>query len=314
MPGYVARLEDDLEKVFGEYTVFRDVEDIAGGTEWKKAIDYNLKSSAALILVIGQHWSRIWQERQHEPVNHVALELQRARELGVPVIPVTINGSMLAADIELGDIAWLHDQQMYDISDRQGRWRYDMRGLVALLERQPGLERQDEPDQPVKPLPVKSSKTWLWLVIAGLILGVVVTGLISENQTPDQVAQGTELVVSRHVESTPATKQETVAVTRTAMVDAAPPMAELAGTWVSDNDGTQYIVDPLDHRRFRISSPGYASGVGEFIAGMPRKFSVTMEGAGYGEYSLSASNDRAMGWFEESETGDKVYETLRRSP
>ena len=82
VPGYVARLEDDLEKTFGEHTVFRDVEDIAGGTEWKDALEYNLKSSAALILVIGPHWSRLWNERQNDTVNYIAWDLQRARELG----------------------------------------------------------------------------------------------------------------------------------------------------------------------------------------------------------------------------------------
>jgi hypothetical protein len=45
VPGYVARLEDYLEKEFGEHSVFRDVEDIAGGTEWREAIDNNPKAS-----------------------------------------------------------------------------------------------------------------------------------------------------------------------------------------------------------------------------------------------------------------------------
>ena len=35
IPSYVARLEDALEQAFGENRVFRDVEDIAGGSAWK---------------------------------------------------------------------------------------------------------------------------------------------------------------------------------------------------------------------------------------------------------------------------------------
>ncbi|PVV27169.1 MAG: hypothetical protein B6D79_03830 [gamma proteobacterium symbiont of Ctena orbiculata] len=308
VPGYVARLEDDLEKEFGEHTVFRDVEDIAGGTEWKEAIDSNLKSSTVLVLVIGQHWSRIWKERQDDPVNHVALELQRAHELGVPIIPITMNGGTLDPGLDLGDVAWLRGKQMYDISDRQGRWQHDLRGLVALLERMPGLNRRG----PLPPEPIKS-KAWPWFILAGLVMGVIVFGLMSGRNAPQDASdQDHRADDSEPVNEILVSEDKQVAGGTAAQADREYSSPPIAGKWVSVNDGTLYVVESIDSQRFYISSPGYGNGEGEFIPGMPRKFRITIEGVGYGEYSLSNTNDKVMGWFVESDSGDKVYETLTR--
>ncbi len=138
-PGYVSRLEDELERVFGVGRVFRDATDIPGGTKWKNVIDANLHNSAVLLLVIGPRWEKIWHERIDDEANHVALELQRAHELDVPIIPVTLDGTQLSKGLDLGSISFIYENQFHDISDRQGRWRGDFERLVSLLESVPGM-------------------------------------------------------------------------------------------------------------------------------------------------------------------------------
>jgi hypothetical protein len=262
--------------------------------------------------VIGQHWSRIWEERQNDPVNHVALELARARELGVTIIPVTMNGGILDPGLDLGDVAWLHDKQTYDISDRQARWQHDLQGLVALLEREPGLKRKVPLQPPIPPVQ-KKSKTWPWFIVAGLVMGIVVAGLMSNNNLSQEASdQDHRAGDSRPNNQILVSKDDEVTIGEAAQPDRDYSPPPIAGEWVSTNDGTLYIIEPIDSQRFYISSPGYANGEGEFIPGMPRKFRVTMDGVGYGEYSLSNSNDRVMGWFVESESGEKTYETLTR--
>lgn len=133
IPGYVGRLEDELERAFGEEGIFRDVEDIAGGRSWKQVIDQNLKASAAFILVIGPRWGGIWEARKDDPVNYVALELEQAKAAGATIIPVSIGGAKLPRDLDLGAVSWLREKQVYDISDKQGRWNSDVKGLIRLL-------------------------------------------------------------------------------------------------------------------------------------------------------------------------------------
>ena len=41
-PGYVARLADSLERVFGEGTVYRDVDSERAGGNWKKSLARNV--------------------------------------------------------------------------------------------------------------------------------------------------------------------------------------------------------------------------------------------------------------------------------
>ena len=95
-PGYVSRLADELERVFGDGRVFRDATDIPGGAKWKYVINANLHSSAVLILIVGRRWEQIWHERINDDVNFGALELQRPHELDVPNIPVTLDGTQLS--------------------------------------------------------------------------------------------------------------------------------------------------------------------------------------------------------------------------
>ena len=54
--GYAGRLSDSLERYFGEKRVFRDIEDIKGGSEFAKDIGSSLKTADALIVLIGSNW------------------------------------------------------------------------------------------------------------------------------------------------------------------------------------------------------------------------------------------------------------------
>lgn len=140
-PGYVARLKDELEKAFGPENVFRDVESISGGSQWKNVIEENLRRSAALILIIGPRWGEIWEQRRSDPENYVALELQRAKEFKIPIIPVSLNNAHIPEDIDISPVEWLREMQIHDISDVQSRWKYDIQGLINILDQQESISR-----------------------------------------------------------------------------------------------------------------------------------------------------------------------------
>lgn len=169
-PGYVSRLEDDLERAFGRGRVFRDVEDIKGGAKWKQVLERNLADAAAVLLVIGPRWEEIWEAHRNDPgINYVAFELGQAQERNIPVIPITVDGASLSPNIDLGEIAWIRENQTYDISDKQGRWSSDLDGLIRVLETIDGVGQARSAGRSAEPVKKASSGKLRWVVIAVLI-------------------------------------------------------------------------------------------------------------------------------------------------
>lgn len=329
-PGYVSRLEEELERAFGEGRVFRDATDIPGGTKWKSVIDENLQGSAALILVIGPRWEQIWLERINDDVNYIVLELQRAHELGVPIIPVTLDGTQLSKGLDLGSINFIRENQFHDISDRQGRWRNDFNRLVSLLESVPGLgpahtsnttfqsaTSQSATSRQHADTDRKSGFKWLaavvgLLIVAGVWLGTSV-GIDEPGIDPNPHEPSDQSTVVQdnartppEGDANPGKLQDPEIVQRT-LPDEALPI--ISGTWQGE-DGTVYLVQQYDDGTFSVDSPGYGSGEGRFFTDMPRKFEIEMFGIGRGEFSVSASGDRAMGWI--TIDGQQEYDTLIR--
>ena len=302
-PGYVARLEDNIEHAFGAERVFRDVEDISGGAQWREVLEENLAMSGALVLVIGPHWAEIWRKRADDEVNYVAFELERARELGIPVIPVTLNQASIPRDLDLGSVTWLHDTQSYDISDVQGRWQNDVRGLIQNLAALPAIGppfAHDRQHTRVDGGDDGRRKTGPWLVIVLAVATLSGAGLwLSGKQEPQPI-----LSPSPSIHATPAT-----APSREVRAADFP---DISGTWISQEDGTAYIVTQRGDGSFSVNSPGYGRGEGAFIPNMPRKFRVEMDNIGRGEFSVSKSDDSAIGWLLNYQTNQKEYDTLQR--
>lgn len=308
-PGYVSKLDDELERVFGHDRVFRDVTDIKGGSKWKQALEENLENSAVVLLVIGRRWESIWEARKDsEEVNYVSSELCRARDLDIPIIPVTLDGATLSKNIDLGEMAWILDNQTYDISDKQGRWATDFNGLVRLLEDIDGVgkARTSHTDKP------SAIKRYSWLAVAVFAIVAMVTLIpdTSDNGDYQQVE-----APQRSVTQQPATTAQPTVVTPQSIRKQPPKkpptstVPNIAGTW-QGLDGTLYFVEQYSNGRFSVKSPGYADGEGEFIANMPRKLRVEMQGVGYGEFAVSTSGDQIIGWMLVD--GQQEFDTLTR--
>ncbi|MEJ2310620.1 MAG: toll/interleukin-1 receptor domain-containing protein [Gammaproteobacteria bacterium] len=308
-PGYVARLEDDLEYAFGAERVFRDVEDISGGAQWREVLEENLAISGALVLVIGPHWADIWRTRADDEVNYVAFELERARELGIPVIPVTLNQASVPRDLDLGSVAWLHDTQSYNISDVQGRWPNDVQGLIQNLAALPAIgppiahdrrkPRVDGGDEGRR-----KTGQWLGIALAVVALGGAALWIAGKQNLPDDLESASQSIAAK-----PAPADMSVETRSSQTAD----FPNISGTWISQKDGTAYIVTQRDDGSFSVNSPGYGRGEGAFIPNMPRKFRVEMYDIGRGEFAVSNSDDdRAIGWLLNYQSSRKEYDTLQR--
>lgn len=139
-PGYVGRLADSLESAFGE-VVYRDVDSVRAGTDWKKSITQAVVRAEVVIAVIGPAWQQLllsWPSQERDWVRH---ELNQARGLDVPIIPVRLANVVFDHKQDLGDLSWLHDLQFFELADGQGRWEADIERLVDEILRLTPLRR-----------------------------------------------------------------------------------------------------------------------------------------------------------------------------
>jgi hypothetical protein len=136
--GYAGRLYDALSERSPEWQVFMDIDTIEPGADFVDVIDNALGSCDVVIAVIGRQWvaatNAKGQRRLDDPNDFLRLELTKALERKIRVIPALVQGTeMPSADEFPEELAPLARRHALELSD--GRWRYDVDRLVQLLER-----------------------------------------------------------------------------------------------------------------------------------------------------------------------------------
>jgi TIR domain len=89
---FIGRLHDRLCGAFGDDMVFRDIDSIPGGANFRSVILRTLNEVDAVVAVIGPRWVRDTTPGQ-ESADYVYLELAEALKQGKPVIPVLMEGT-----------------------------------------------------------------------------------------------------------------------------------------------------------------------------------------------------------------------------
>jgi|GEM_PF-600015 len=91
------RIHDRLEMAFGKENVFKDVDDIPAGADYKDVIANQIKSSDVVLVMIGETWVNAANEdgrRLEDPDDVVRFEVETALENRTTlVIPVLITGA-----------------------------------------------------------------------------------------------------------------------------------------------------------------------------------------------------------------------------
>jgi hypothetical protein len=133
---YAGRLADALSERVGPKNVFQDVLDIAPGQDYTAVIDRALDNSDALLAVIGPGWLTAstpqGSPRLFAADDYVRLEITRALDRDVRVVPVLVGGAALPAAAELPDaLQALAQRQAVVLHDET--WHQDVDGLVRSL-------------------------------------------------------------------------------------------------------------------------------------------------------------------------------------
>lgn len=165
--GYAGRLSDDLRERLGTNSVFQDVTAIELGAAFTVAIDRALDESDAVLAVIGPRWLSAatpqGTRRLFEADDSVRLELTRALQREVRVVPVLVGGADLpAADALPEDLRGLVERQ--GIALRDESWRQDVESLVGSLRGEPVM-------------PNRRPHRWLIATAAAVLLALAGVGI-----------------------------------------------------------------------------------------------------------------------------------------
>jgi TIR domain len=146
--GYAGRLADALRQRLGADSVFQDVVAIAPGQDFTVAIDRALDDCDAVLAVIGPGWLTAatpqGAPRLFDADDYVRLELARALDRNVRVVPVLVGGAALPAASELpDDLKGLVRRQAVALHDET--WHQDVNGLVGSLRGEPAVPTTRRP-------------------------------------------------------------------------------------------------------------------------------------------------------------------------
>lgn len=99
------RIYDRLMQRFGNKGVFKDVDSIPLGVDFRKHLADSVGQCRILLAIIGKNWSASGQgpstRALDDPRDFVRIELETAFERGIPVIPVLVQGAMVPAENQL---------------------------------------------------------------------------------------------------------------------------------------------------------------------------------------------------------------------
>ncbi|HEY0795340.1 MAG TPA: toll/interleukin-1 receptor domain-containing protein, partial [Acidisarcina sp.] len=136
--GYAGRLFDILSARFGKENTFMDVDAISGGDNFVTVIEQKVGLCDVLLAVIGERWLTVTDEkgtrRLDNPGDFVSLEISKALERGVRVIPILVSKATMPRQADLPeDLRALSLREAVELRDEY--FRDDANRLVDLLAR-----------------------------------------------------------------------------------------------------------------------------------------------------------------------------------
>ena len=201
--GYAGRLFDILSTHFGRDHTYMDLDTIKGGDNFAAVIDEKIRQCDVLLAVIGEQWLTIASEgggrRLEAPGDFVRMEIAKALERKVRVIPVLVGGATMPREEDLpAELRLLALHQAMDLRDAHFHADADL--LINLLDKAvPGLDQTWEQKSRRLRVPVAAV-----LAVALLAGGVVLYRLTrppAAGMNPEATAQ-TPAVATANVAGT----------------------------------------------------------------------------------------------------------------
>ena len=156
---YIAdRIYDWLEREFGRENVFKDVDAIPLGRDFRHILQDGVTRCDALLAVIGPRWlnetDAVGRRRVDDPEDWVRIEIETALERDIPVIPLLVDGASFPHGEELPSSlrGLIYRNGMLVRPDPD--FRHDMGRLIkALRATVPGVSSTASPEAVPEPGP-----------------------------------------------------------------------------------------------------------------------------------------------------------------
>lgn len=145
------RIYEHLARAFGPQNVFKDVDDIPAGSDFRQVILQTINECPVVLVIIGQQWLNMpgtdGRRRLDNPSDYVRLEIEAALMSRRWVIPVMVNNAKpvyeAALPRTLGQLAY--NNALHVRNDPDFQW--DIQNLIEALTRilessVPGFDRR----------------------------------------------------------------------------------------------------------------------------------------------------------------------------
>ncbi|MEZ4668540.1 MAG: TIR domain-containing protein [Anaerolineae bacterium] len=105
---HTGRIYDQLVNAFGERHLFKDVEDIPAGEDFRSVLDKALTAADVVLVIMGPQWVMITDDSGHrrlnDPHDFVRIEVESAlKRTDVLVIPVLVDNAVMPDPASLPD-------------------------------------------------------------------------------------------------------------------------------------------------------------------------------------------------------------------
>lgn len=153
--GEAGRLAADLEREFGEESVFIDVNAIEPGLDFRGKIQRQIAGCNVLIAIIGPNWApprdEVAKTRRGARTDYVHLEISWALKRRLRVIPVLVRGATMPGARALPEeLKRLSLRSAVEL--RHAHWNSDLQLLVTTLRKIIGTPKVEIEDE-IEPFP-----------------------------------------------------------------------------------------------------------------------------------------------------------------
>lgn len=140
---YTGRIYDRLVDAFGERHLFKDVEDIPAGEDFRSVLDKALTAADVVLVIMGPQWVMITDDegkrRLNDPNDFVRIEVETAlKRKDVLVIPVMVNNATMpdpaALPPSLKDLSYRNSVVVRNDPD----FNHDINLLIQAIQKRTG--------------------------------------------------------------------------------------------------------------------------------------------------------------------------------
>src|SRR5215207_1217974 len=99
------RIYDRLKEHFGKSAIFKDVDSIPPGVDFKEHLERAVGKCKVFLVVIGDRWLESKDERRRnrlqDPDDFVRIEIEAALKRNIMIIPLLVRGALMPSEVKL---------------------------------------------------------------------------------------------------------------------------------------------------------------------------------------------------------------------